>query len=66
MKEVRLTETDRRTIATALSIFIELVKAQELTEKATIQTKTIALLSCARVIEAFDLEDLMEELENVQ
>ena len=65
MKEVRLTDTDRKTIATALSILIDLIKAQELNELVTVESKTIALLSCARIVEAFDLEEYMEELEDV-
>lgn len=66
MKEIRLTETDRRTLTCALSLFIDVVKAQEISEKVSIKSKTIALLSCANLIDAFDLGDFMEEIENVQ
>lgn len=66
MKEVRLTETERRTMACALSILIEVIKAQELSENVNITTKTVALLSCARLVDAFDLEEYMEKLENIE
>lgn len=67
MKEVRLTEVERRTMACALSLFMDAVKEAEINnENVTVLTKTIALISCTKIIQAFDLEEFMEELEDVQ
>lgn len=66
MKEVRLSEIDRRTMTCALKMFLDAVKQADIdNENVTVMSKSVALISCVNIIRAFDLEDLMEELEDV-